>query len=39
MGSVYEQAEWILLDAIVLRLKKATGQTAEQIRQRHTNLE
>jgi len=39
MGSVYEQAEWILLDAIVLRLKAATGQTAEQIRQRHTNLE
>jgi 6-phospho-3-hexuloisomerase len=39
MGSVYEQAEWILLDAVVLRLKNATGQTAEQIRQRHTNLE
>ncbi len=39
MGSVYEQAEWILLDAIVLRLKKATDQTADQIRQRHTNLE
>jgi 6-phospho-3-hexuloisomerase len=39
MGSVYEQAEWILLDAIVLRLKNATGQTAELVRQRHTNLE
>ena len=39
MGSVYEQAEWILLDAIVLRLKDTTGQTADQIRQRHTNLE
>jgi len=39
MGSVYEQAEWILLDAIVLRLKNTTGQTADQIRQRHTNLE
>ena len=39
MGSVYEQAEWILLDAIVQRLKNTTGQTAEQIRQRHTNLE
>jgi 6-phospho-3-hexuloisomerase len=39
MGSVYEQAAWILLDAIVLRLKNVTGQTPEQIRQRHTNLE
>ncbi|MGD0004722.1 MAG: 6-phospho-3-hexuloisomerase [Anaerolineaceae bacterium] len=39
MGSLYEQAEWILLDAIVLRLKNTTRQTAEQIRQRHTNLE
>jgi 6-phospho-3-hexuloisomerase len=39
MGSVYEQAEWILLDAIVLQLKNATGQTADHIRQRHTNLE
>lgn len=39
MGSVFEQAMWILFDALVPRLQKELGQTAEDLRRRHTNLE
>jgi 6-phospho-3-hexuloisomerase len=39
MGSAFEQALWILLDAVVPRLQAATGQTNEDLRRRHTNLE
>ena len=39
MGSAFEQALWILLDAVVPRLQAATGQTSEDLRRRHTNLE
>jgi len=39
MGSAFEQAMWILFDALVPRLQAATGQTAEDLRRRHTNLE
>jgi 6-phospho-3-hexuloisomerase len=39
MGSAFEQSLWILLDALVPRLQVALGQTAEDLRQRHTNLE
>jgi 6-phospho-3-hexuloisomerase len=39
MGSAFEQSLWILLDALVPRLQAATGQTLDQVRGRHTNLE
>ncbi len=39
MGSAFEQAMWVLFDAMVSELQEATGQTAENLRRRHTNLE
>ena len=39
MGSVFEQAMWILLDSIVPRLQAALGKSSENLRRRHTNLE
>jgi 6-phospho-3-hexuloisomerase len=39
MGSAFEQALWILLDALVPQLQTALGQTADDLRRRHTNLE
>jgi len=39
MGSAFEQSLWILLDALVPQLQTALGQSAEDLRQRHTNLE
>ena len=39
MGSAFEQSLWILFDALVPRLQAATGQTLDQVRARHTNLE
>lgn len=39
MGSAFEQALWILLDALVPRLQDMLGQSAEDLRRRHTNLE
>ena len=39
MGSVFEQALWILLDALVIQLKEALGETYEHMATRHTNLE
>ena len=39
MGSVFEQALWILFDALVPQLQGALGQTAEDLRRRHTNME
>jgi 6-phospho-3-hexuloisomerase len=39
MGSAFEQALWILFDALVPRLQAATGQSAADLRRRHTNLE
>ncbi len=39
MGSVFEQAMWILFDALVPRLQEELDQTAEDLRRRHTNLE
>jgi 6-phospho-3-hexuloisomerase len=38
MGSAFEQSLWILFDALVPRLQAATGQTADDLRRRHTNL-
>jgi 6-phospho-3-hexuloisomerase len=39
MGSAFEQALWILFDAVVPTLQARLHQTAEQMRARHTNLE
>jgi 6-phospho-3-hexuloisomerase len=39
MGSAFEQSLWILFDAIVPRLQAATGQSLDDVRRRHTNLE
>jgi 6-phospho-3-hexuloisomerase len=39
MGSAFEQALWILFDALVPRLQTALGQSADDVRRRHTNLE
>jgi 6-phospho-3-hexuloisomerase len=39
MGTAYEIAQLILLDLATIRLRELTGQTAEQIRARHYNLE
>ena len=39
MGSAFEQALWILFDALVPQLQAATDQSADDLRRRHTNLE
>jgi 6-phospho-3-hexuloisomerase len=39
MGSAFEQAMWILFDALIPELQACLGQTVEQLRGRHTNLE
>jgi 6-phospho-3-hexuloisomerase len=39
MGSAFEQSLWILLDALVPRLQTALGQSADDMRRRHTNME
>jgi 6-phospho-3-hexuloisomerase len=39
MGSAFEQSLWILFDALVPRLQAATGQSLDDVRARHTNLE
>ena len=39
MGSVYEQAMWVLFDALVPMLQVRLGQSVAELRARHTNLE
>jgi 6-phospho-3-hexuloisomerase len=39
MGSAFEQALWIMFDALVPRLQAARGQTLDDLRARHQNLE
>jgi 6-phospho-3-hexuloisomerase len=39
MGSVYEQALWVLGDALVVLLQASLGVDAAAMRARHTNLE
>lgn len=39
MGSRYEAAQLIFFDLIAILLRERTGQTPEQMRARHTNLE
>lgn len=39
MGSAYEQAMWVLFDALVPMLQVRLGQSVAELRARHTNLE
>ena len=39
MGSLFEIAEAIFFELIVLKLRDEVGETAETMRERHTNLE
>jgi 6-phospho-3-hexuloisomerase len=39
MGSLFEAAQLIFFDLITILLRERTGQTPEQMRARHTNLE
>ena len=39
MGSAFEQGMWILFDALVPRLQAARGQSLDDLRARHQNLE
>ena len=39
MGSLYEAVQLIFFDLISIMLRSQTGQSPEQMRQRHTNLE
>ncbi len=39
MGSLFEIAEAILFELVILRLRERAGETAETMRARHTNLE
>jgi 6-phospho-3-hexuloisomerase len=39
MGSLYEAAQLIFFDLVSILLRERTGQTPEEMRARHTNLE
>jgi D-arabinose 5-phosphate isomerase GutQ len=39
MGTLFEWLALAFCDLLALRLRERTGQTLEQIRARHTNLE
>jgi 6-phospho-3-hexuloisomerase len=39
MGSLFEIAEAIFFELVILNLRERTGETAETMRARHTNLE
>ena len=39
MGSLFEFAEAILFELIILKLRERLSETAETMRVRHTNLE
>ena len=39
MGSLYEAAQLVFFDLVSILLREKTGQTPDQMRQRHTNLE
>jgi 6-phospho-3-hexuloisomerase len=39
MGTLFEWLELVFFDLVALDLRERTGQSAEQIRARHTNLE
>ena len=39
MGTLFEWLELVFFDAVAVRLRERTGQTLDEIRARHTNLE
>lgn len=39
MGSLYEGAQFLLFEILVMMVKERVGETAESMRARHTNLE
>jgi 6-phospho-3-hexuloisomerase len=39
MGSLYEGAQYLVFELLVLALRDRIGETAETMRARHTNLE
>lgn len=39
MGSAFEQSLWILLDALIPELQQRLGQSVDDLRRRHTNME
>jgi 6-phospho-3-hexuloisomerase len=39
MGTTYEIAQLIFLDLVAISLRERTGQTLDEVRARHTNLE
>lgn len=39
MGSLYEAVQLLFFDVVSLRLRERLGQSAEEMRSRHTNLE
>lgn len=39
MGSLYEAVELLLFDVVSIRLRELLGRSAEEMRERHTNLE
>ena len=39
MGSLYEGAQFLLYEIVIMMLKEQRGETAESMRARHTNLE
>jgi 6-phospho-3-hexuloisomerase len=39
MGSLYEAAQLVFFDLISIMLREKSGQTPDQMRHRHTNLE
>ena len=39
MGSLYEAAQLVFFDLVSILLREKTGQSSEEMRERHTNLE
>ena len=39
MGSLYEAVQLVFFDLIAIMLREKTGQSADEMRGRHTNLE
>jgi 6-phospho-3-hexuloisomerase len=39
MGSLFEGAQFMLFEILVIRLRDRLGETPESMRARHTNLE
>lgn len=39
MGSLFEATQFIFFEMLILRLREKVGETADSMRERHTNLE